>query len=344
MIKIIFKNICILLLILLFIAIFIFFMRLYNEKNMEKLKKINNSSIIATSYLREFNNKNYIESNLKGVDIKKIDNGVVQGYSFKPKNSKIKDIVITFGGSNGSIDYVRSSLLSIKGYKTYSFYYFGAKNQNKELINIELKNFEKMLKYVKEDNKDIGKIILIGASKGAEMVLLLANYYPNDIDKVVLYSPSSYIWQGISKDYKNVGSSWTYNGKPLNYLKFNSAGFCSTFKFVFNIINRPIEFKIFYDGVLENNYNVNKFIIPTDKIRADIIIFTGKKDKVWNSYNMSKIIESKLNEQVKVYEYEKAGHVFFGPSVFNNILVGGEYNANVNALIDSDKKLLEFLK
>lgn len=58
---------------------------------------------------------------------------------------------------------------------------------------------------------------------------------------------------------------------------------------------------------------------------------------------MASLIKEKLFDKTKWYNYKDAGHVFYGPSVFYNVNTGGEYDANVNALIDSNKKLLEFL-
>ena len=185
----------------------VFVIRNINTQRTDRLSEIEDSSLKATAYMAGLNREEFDKSNLENTDVVKIDDGVVQGYKFKPKNQKSNDVFITLGGSEGDIDYLHSSFLSENGYNTYAFYYFGAKNQNPELVDVELRDFEAMLSYIKKENKEVGNITLIGTSKGAEMALLLAHYYPDTIDKLVLYSPTSYIWQGLSKDYQNVGSS-----------------------------------------------------------------------------------------------------------------------------------------
>ncbi len=332
-------------LILLVLVIVVFVLRVINANKTSSLSQIKKSSLEATQYMNGFNRDDYEKSDLKNTVITKIDSGRAQGYHFAPKEQTDKGTIVTFGGSDGGIDSLHSVLLAENGYNVYAMHFFGAKNQNKELVEVDLEIFEDILKHIKSENKTIDKISLLGNSKGAELSLLLANYYADDIDKVVLYAPSSYIWQGISKDRSSVKSSWKYKGKALKFLSFRDCSLGALLKFGINsLINKPYEFKIFYDSVLENNLMAYESNIASNNIKAKILIFAGEEDKMWDSAKMGSFIKADLGEQVDFYKYEKAGHIFFGPSVFNNMSTGGEYKANVEALIDSNQKLLEFLK
>ena len=118
-------------------------------------------------------------------EIKKINYKKVQGYHFQPKNKKGKGVIITFGGSEGSSLYSIAQDLYNEGYEVLSLYYFGKDNQNKEIVKIDLDFFEEVLKYLENNDIDNSIISVIGFSKGAELSLLLTQYF-NEIDNVIL--------------------------------------------------------------------------------------------------------------------------------------------------------------
>ncbi len=333
-----------LVIILLSLMLLIFILRYINEKTTRELSEIKNSSIDATKYMDGFNRENYEKSNLKNTEISVIDNGIVQGYHFMPKDENHKGTIITFSGSDGGIDTLHSVLLSENGYDVYAMNFFGAKNQNKELVEVDLEIFKAILEYIKSENKTVQKVSILGSSKGAELSLLLANYYSDDIDKVILYAPSSYVWQGLATDRNIIKSSWEFEGKPLKFLSFKDTSLSALIKFGINaLINKPYEFKIFYDSVLDENLMAYECTIPMNNINSKILIFAGEEDKMWDSAKMGGFIKAELPEKVEFYNYKDAGHIFYGPSVFNNMRTGGDYEANVEALIDSNKKLLDFM-
>ena len=108
------------------------------------------------------------------------------------------------------------------------------------------------------------------------------------------------------------------------------------------IVNSPMEFRSFYDGAMRSS-DASKFSIPTNNIRSKTLIFVGGDDRMWDSATMGNQIQSSIAD-AQIHIYEDAGHVFFGPTVYNNVLVGGTYQENVRALMDSNEKLLEFIK
>lgn len=64
---------------------------------------------------------------------------------------------------------------------------------------------------------------------------------------------------------------------------------------------------------------------------------------MWPSAEMAETIEKNYGGQIEVKIFEKAGHIFYGPPVVQNLMMGGEYAANVEAKAESDRILFEKL-
>lgn len=333
-----------LLLFLLICALIIVSIRFINGRKTKSLETFDTSSSTLT-FLSDFNREDYEKSTYSDLTITKIDEGMVQGYHFKPNNITKKQTIITFSGSDGGILYPQSILLAQNGYDVYGMYYYGQKNLPKVLSNVEITNFSHIMDYIRNEKKEKLSFTVIGGSKGAELSLLLANYYANDIENVVLYAPSAYMWEGLNPDRTKTEPSFLIDHKEPDYLSFSQIGVKTLFEFSFNLLlNKPICYRIFYDDILNNEKELSKYTIPLDNVKANVLMFAGEDDQMWNSAKMAQQIRENLKNKCTLYTYKNAGHLFIGPSVFNNLLLGGEYKANEQALEDSNQKLLQFLE
>ena len=109
-------------------------------------------------------------------------------------------------------------------------------------------------------------------------------------------------------------------------------------------LNAPIEYEPIYRSVTENAENKEAAQIDVSKAKANLLIFAGKEDKMWPSADMAEEIIKRYPAEKRLVTYEKAGHIFFGPPVLSNMSVGGEYEANEAAKIESDQILLQTLE
>lgn len=317
--------------------------RLYNGHKTEKLEVLLPESLEATAYLNGINKEDYAESDIDGIHIEPIFAEGLVGYRFKPDTLTRSGKVIALGGSEGDIDYLHSVYLAQHGFDVYSFYYFGKEGLPPELIEVDIAMVKKMIAYAKD--KDLVAtsavpITLLGGSKGAELALLSAAIYPEEIDHVVLYSPSAYIWQGLGKDYRTAQSSWRIDGEPVPFLTTNdlSMGIMANF-FMSGLFNRPMVLKPLYAQQLERA-DAQDYLIPLQKVRADLLVFAGEDDDIWPSTIMAQTIKEDLGDRCELVLYKNTGHVFLGPTVLNNLAMGGSYENNVRALLDSNQKLL----
>lgn len=146
--------------------------------------------------------------------ITEIKQNNLNGFHIKPNKKTTNGVIVTFGSSEGGCNYFQGVELAQKGYEVVSLFFFGQENQPKILSKVPLEFFNKFLTYAQANNIDISVLTVMGGSKGAELSLLLTNYY-DEIDNIVLQAPSSYVFQGL--DFKQVASSWTYENKDLSY-------------------------------------------------------------------------------------------------------------------------------
>lgn len=319
--------------------------RLINGQITKGKEKIRESTLEANSAYREINQEEPEKSNLTGVEISAVKGDYLNGYHLIPEKITHRGTVITFGGSEGSSNINMAVKLAKEGYEVYSLYFFGRDNQQKELVKVPLEFFTEAYAEIEKNAVSARPLTILGGSKGAELCLLLSGKYPELVDNVVLYAPSNYVFQGLSYDYSSVNSSWSFQGKELDYLHLTAASGSTYSMFMLRMfLNAPIEYEPIYRSVTENAENKEAAQIDVSKAKANLLIFAGKEDKMWPSADMAEDIIKRYPAEKKLVVYEKAGHIFFGPPVLSNMSVGGEYDANEAAKVDSDQILLKTLE
>ena len=266
-----------------------------------------------------------------------IKDGYTNGFHLIPNEKTKSGLIVTFGGSDGGTDFDRSVKLAKEGYEVVTLFYFGQENQPPLYNNVPLEFFGEFLEYAKNYNIDTSSLTLIGVSKGAELALLLTNYY-DEIDNVVLFAPSSYVFQG--GDMPANTSSWTYNGKELPYINL-MPDFWGVVKLMSPmIVNYPIEYRDFqYDMIIKAD-NADDAMIDVSNFKGKILAFAGEDDRTWPSDIMGQKIKDLAPEKTELHIYSNAGHVFLPVEYIG---MGGTVEGNIYAQTNSDIKLLEFL-
>ncbi|MBM7679085.1 acyl-CoA thioester hydrolase/BAAT C-terminal domain-containing protein [Gracilibacillus alcaliphilus] len=140
-------------------------------------------------------------------------NGMASGFHLQPDTPIAAEPIVVFGGSEGSSNFPLAEQISEQGYEVYSLFFFGADNQVDTLNKILLEFFQDFLDEAELNNEDI---TIIGGSKGAELALVLTNYY-NEVHHLVLYTPSSYIYQGLVFN-EEARSSWIWEDTEMLYI------------------------------------------------------------------------------------------------------------------------------
>lgn len=268
------------------------------------------------------------------------EEGKVTGFHLLPEDPVVAETIVVFGGSEGSSNFDLSVQLAEEGYEVYSLFFFGAPNQNKELTQIPLEFFQDFLDYATLNDE---AITVIGASKGAELGLVLTNYY-DEIANLALYTPSNYVYQGLSLS-REIHSSWVWEGEELPFISLQQSNFGAFVKNVFgSMILKPVKYRETYVSAVEMNDNAEAAKINTSNFDGQALLMAGEKDALWQGDIAAKEIGEALGENAIVDLYPEAGHLFGLPPYVNGLDLGGTLEANEAAKVSSDQKLFEFLK
>lgn len=333
-----------LLLFILAVVVIVFGIRFYNQKQTEKLAKIDPNHKLEKFYSEE-DLSDVSKLSIPGVSVSDVKGERLRGYHLLPDEVKHKGVVVTFGGSEGSTNFNYAADIAKNGYEVFAMYYFNAEGLPEELMNVPLENFENIVAEIEKTAKVPKPLTILGGSKGAEYALLLSTIYPDKIDNLVLYAPSAYVFQGLSFKERMPHSSWTWGTNEMAFLSFINVDSKIGFKIFSDLLlGKPMHYYPTYMELIKDKNQLNDPTrIEVEKAKANALVFAGGDDQMWPSAKMAETIKENYGGNIEVKIFEKAGHIFFGPPVVQNLMMGGEYAANVEAKTESDRILFEKL-
>lgn len=240
-----------------------------------------------------------------GVEIR--EDGLV-GRFYAPTDAENRTAVLMLGGSNGGFPYDKAAQsLGDAGYPTFALAYF--KDYMKQpdglpegLVEIPLEYFFAAIDWMKERPEvNADKIVLMGESRGGELVLLLASHRA-DVAGVIAYSPSHVVWQGVGE---SASPAWTLDGEPVPFLT-------STY-----IPERPLV-DMFEVALAETPVDrIAEAAIPVENIQGPVLLISSTADKIWPAVKMADAIEARLKANafgfpITNLQYDDASHLLMG--------------------------------
>jgi dienelactone hydrolase len=219
--------------------------------------------------------------------------------------------VLMLGGSNGGYPYDKAAQnLADSGYPVFALAYFKNIIQQPAgvpgyLAEIPLEYFFHAIDWMKkrpEVNPD--KIVLMGESRGGELVLLIASHRP-DVAGVIAYSPSNMVWAGIKPPYDM--AAWTLRGKSVPYVIID-----------INTFSSGAMLKSFRDAIAKAPpEKLANAMIPVENIHGSVLLISSKTDNLWPASQASDAVEARLKAHDFAYpvenvQYEDASHLLMG--------------------------------
>jgi len=236
------------------------------------------------------------------------ENGFQANYYANSETTNKAAVVLIGGGQWGNywgVEFARNGFVGL------SLPYTGLDGLPKFPEEIPLEYFERALKWLREQpevNSD--KILVMGASRNAELALIIASSLPELVNGVVAYAPSSVSWSNTVLPYSSnvVKPSWTYKGNDIPYLPMNKISGSTT---------STINTLQYWENGLNNKELLKNAIIKVEKINGPILLLSGKDDQVWPSSRMADMLEKRLEEnnfkfQFENIQYDNAGHLISG--------------------------------
>jgi dienelactone hydrolase len=121
--------------------------------------------------------------------------------------------VLDIGGSGGGVAGLgAAALLASHGHPTLALAYFNYPGRPDQLQDIPLEYFATAARRLAaESGVGRGRVATVGYSRGTEPAMLVGAYFPDLINGVVVYAPTSRAEAG----FPNGGAAWTRAGRPI---------------------------------------------------------------------------------------------------------------------------------
>lgn len=247
------------------------------------------------------------------------ENGFQANYFVKTDTKRKAAVVLIGGGQWG--DYWGQQFAN-KGFSGLSIPYTRREGLPKLPEEIDLAYFEKALEWLQNQPEvDPDKIIVMGASRNAELALVIASIFPELVGGVVAYAPSSVSWSNTVLAYNSdtLKPSWKYHEADIPYVPMDKIPGNASHK---------IETMEYWESGLAKTDFVAQAAIKVENINGPILLFSGKDDRVWPSTFMADMIEQRVTQHAfqhpfQSIKYEHAGHLISGnPEMTSDIRTG----------------------
>ena len=146
-----------------------------------------------------------VGAGVSSIELTAKHDGLVAHYWTGPPGARRSTAVLALGGSEGGYgNGLQARLLASHGYPVLELAYFGAPGVPNELRAIPLEYLARALRWL-HARPGVEDVVVVGASRGGELALLVASTYPALVQGVAAYAPG----------YAVVPGSWTRGGEPM---------------------------------------------------------------------------------------------------------------------------------
>jgi dipeptidyl aminopeptidase/acylaminoacyl peptidase len=224
-------------------------------------------------------------------------------------DSANQPLVVAFGGGSGGNDWERNYLkakrneLLARGFAVLAIGYFKTDQSPGSLDRISLNAISDTILNIASHypQLDTSRIILMGASKGGELVLNLASRFAH-FKGVVALSTSNVSFPALTIAANT--SSWNYNGQEVTYVP-------APFKTIGPALQGDLHRA--FSIMLEDENAVVQAEIEVEKINGPILILSGTQDDQWPATFMSQQIMNRLARKNFKHKYQhlplEGGHI-----------------------------------
>lgn len=186
---------------------------------------------------------------------------------------------------------------------------------------IPIEYFERAINWFQDQPAvDPNKVIIMGASRNAELALVVASTLNRRVSGAIAYCPSSVSWSNTVLPYNSdeVKPSWTYRGQaipfvPMPKLKAPDSGKLETLSYWRSA----------------DSAAVAQAAIPVEQIKGPILLLSGSDDQVWPSAEMAEhltrraLASPSYTHTITNKIWDDAGHMISGdPNSPSNVRQG----------------------
>lgn len=283
------------------------------------------------------------------------ENGFSAHFFANQETSNQPAVIVLGGGPGGDF---WGQQLAEAGYPALALPYYRQEGLPALMEEIPLEYFGNAIDWLgtqPEVNED--KVIIMGASRNAELALVIASYLPEKVHGTIAFAPSSVSWSNTVLPFNSddIKPSWTFRGEAIPFIPMEK---------ITGGESNTIETLPYLTGGLADSNQVTTASIPVEQISGPILLLSGLDDQVWPSAMMSDMIEDRLEERgfqhkLKNLQFEGAGHLIsrnlatisqdrtghmpIGDKLYE-FEFGGTIEQDQAAIIHSEEAIMTFLE
>jgi hypothetical protein len=191
--------------------------------------------------------------------------------------------IIVLSGADAPGSLVRmSSLLASRGHVVLSLAYSGLEGPLARLRSIPIEYFSRAVDVLRRDHAgERGKIVVLAFGRATEAAAMLA-LQRNDIERIVLVSPSSVLNAGGEGANGGDSAAWTLNGAALPFMR-GAEGEDD----MIASQRPPYRTRPRYELRLAALADDDRARIPFDRIKSEVVLIACDGDDVWPSDRMA---------------------------------------------------------
>jgi dienelactone hydrolase len=259
------------------------------------------------------------------VSVREVRDENVTGVFARNGSAAQQPAIIVLGGSEGGLFTARwaAPILASRGFAVLGLGYFQGDETDlsalpANLEHIPLETLEVARDWLaRQPGIDPSRIALVGVSKGAELALVAGATFPW-VTAVAAFTPTHVVWEGIpphDQSDRAAGSSWTYKGKPLPFVRWSKAAERRS-DLTRSATGSSRMTDIHLESLAEFASDVPAATIPIERSRAAFFIAAGTDDALWPAAYSSELIQRRLARRTPdtsaVFEIHATGHLVMG--------------------------------
>lgn len=279
-----------------------------------------------------------------GEGVRAIEGEYLNGFHFTPEVKRHEGVVVVFGGSEGSPNFDTAQMLYDDGHEVLSLFFFGQPNQAPALSRVPLEQFDEVRAFI-DEHVSGGPVTVLGASKGAELALLLAAH-GFDVDNVVAYAPAHYSYSGLDFSSWQDTPSFTLRGEDVPYASIRDASWLTGMRVGWQTLTKyPVSYRATYEQAAEAADDAAR--IDLSGFSGNVLLFAGQDDRMWQSEVAADTLAS-ISNRFEAHVFPDAGHAFIPDGEERGAgwerQLGGTAEGNRAALRESNELLLQRLR
>lgn len=208
-------------------------------------------------------------------------------------------LIVGLGGSEGGNPWAsnywkpqRDKFIA-QGYAFLAIGYFGSKGSPRQLDRIALDGVHKaVMEASKSPHINSNQIVLMGGSKGAELALALASYYP-EYTSVIAIVPGSAIFPALTLSMNT--SSFSHHGQELSFVPVPWSAAPALIKH---------DLRTAFEKMMENKQAMQDAAIKVENIQGSILLLSATRDEMWPSKEMSEQMVKRLKSKGFAYNVQ----------------------------------------